>query len=528
MITHYLTIAMRNLLKYKAQNIISITGLSLSVACFTVCFYIVRALTGIDRDIPDVDRMYTVMDSTFTQYRHPSVDWQMGNILKRDFPDVEKATTVEFHANLLFEVDENREQFMLTTVEILPSFFDFFSVDFVAPPQAGYETLINEIVLCESAAIRLFGTTNVNGKILLTQKSIYDEKQKKFVERNFAYTVCGVIKDFRKNSFLNMMSTNNLLVGGNIDAIFLNDELGRLRPNSTSGVHAAKSFIMLNKGVSVNDFNKKINRDYIKKSGIRYEHDHAHYLIPFSTTLRHIWGDRFWIITGILSSIGLLILLVSIFNYASYNVNTVMNKRHECAIRKTANAGYRHIFFLFFTETAITIVLSGILALCWIQIFFPFVKGMVSTLFAIDTGIIYIQIVQYVIMGLILAALLYTIPVSRINSRTVTDLFHGGRRKNPKSNIRNVLLGFQLFICTVFISGTVFMYLQLQYISTETINTLTKAEKKNIFEINFNHSSLYNNKDNIIQKFRTPDPFSFIILTINHIIFMLSQNKKVA
>jgi ABC-type antimicrobial peptide transport system permease subunit len=463
----------------------------------------VRALTGIDKDIPNVDRMYMVMDSALNGHYRIAFNSQIGNLLKRDFPDVEKSTTVEFPGNCLFEIDEDGEKCMLNMIEITPSFFDLFSVDFITHPQVDYETRINEIVLCESAAIRLFGTINVIGKILSIER--YYFKDSKRVTKMVGYTVCGVIKDFRKNSFLNMMSSGNIFVGGNIDAMFLNDEFGRLHPKSTSGVASAKNIVMLYEGVSVNDFNKKISRDYSKKVAgnlMRTVDNTCYYLIPFSTTLKETWGDRFWIITGMLSSIGLLILLVSIFNYASYTVNTVLNKRHECAIRKTANAGYIHIFFLFFTETAITIILSGILALGWIQVFFPFVNNLFSTLFAIDMETIYIQIIQYVIMGLILATLLYLIPVNHINSKAVTDLFHGGRRKNPKSNVRNVLLGFQLFICIIFISGTVFMYLQLQHISSETINTLTKTEKKNIFEISLNHSSLYNNKDNIVQKLK--------------------------
>jgi ABC-type antimicrobial peptide transport system permease subunit len=506
---------MRNLLKYKVQNIISITGLSVSVACFTVCFYIVRALTGIDKDIPNVDRMYMVMDST--EINRPAFDPQTGNFLKRDFPEVEKSTTVEFPGKRLFEIDEKSEQCMLNMIEVTPSFFDFFSVNFITPPQASYETQINEIVLCESAAIRLFATLDVIGKTLSIEVDYFEGNYPNYrmAKKMVGYTVCGVIKDFRKNSFINMMSSGNFLVAGNIDAMFLNDEFGRLRPNSDRGITAAKNIIMLHKGASVKEFNQKIGKDYSKKiaRNLRWVRDNSrYYVIPFSSTLKQIWGDRFWIITGMLSGIGLLILLVSVFNYASYTVNTVLNKRHECAIRKTANAGYIHIFFLFFTETAITIILSGILALCWIQVFFPFVNDLFSTLFSIDMETICIQITQYVTMGIVLATLLYIIPVSRINNKAVTDLFHGGRRKNPKSNVRNILLGFQLFICIIFISGTVFMHLQLQYISSETINTLTKTEKENIFNIPLNHSSLYDNKANIIQKLKANPAIELFLL----------------
>ena len=41
MVKHYLKIAIRNLLKYKLQNIISILCLAVGVVCFTVTFHFV-------------------------------------------------------------------------------------------------------------------------------------------------------------------------------------------------------------------------------------------------------------------------------------------------------------------------------------------------------------------------------------------------------------------------------------------------------------------------------------------------------
>ena len=39
MILHYVTLAIRNLLKYRTQNIISIIGLAVGLFSFCVCLY---------------------------------------------------------------------------------------------------------------------------------------------------------------------------------------------------------------------------------------------------------------------------------------------------------------------------------------------------------------------------------------------------------------------------------------------------------------------------------------------------------
>lgn len=46
MIRHYIKTAFRNLLKYKAQNIISIIGLSVGILCFSICLYCSRYINS--------------------------------------------------------------------------------------------------------------------------------------------------------------------------------------------------------------------------------------------------------------------------------------------------------------------------------------------------------------------------------------------------------------------------------------------------------------------------------------------------
>lgn len=50
MLRHYITIAFRNLLKYKVQTVISIIGLSVGLACFAFCSYQFRVNLDFDKD----------------------------------------------------------------------------------------------------------------------------------------------------------------------------------------------------------------------------------------------------------------------------------------------------------------------------------------------------------------------------------------------------------------------------------------------------------------------------------------------
>lgn len=49
MIQHYSKVALRNLMKYKTQNLISTIGLAVGLLCFSICFYCSRYMQSVDQ-----------------------------------------------------------------------------------------------------------------------------------------------------------------------------------------------------------------------------------------------------------------------------------------------------------------------------------------------------------------------------------------------------------------------------------------------------------------------------------------------
>ena len=47
MIQHYSKVALRNLMKYKTQNLISTIGLAVGLLCFSICFYCSRYMQSV-------------------------------------------------------------------------------------------------------------------------------------------------------------------------------------------------------------------------------------------------------------------------------------------------------------------------------------------------------------------------------------------------------------------------------------------------------------------------------------------------
>ncbi|MDR3309344.1 MAG: ABC transporter permease, partial [Tannerella sp.] len=60
MIRHYLTVAFRNLWKYKNQTLISVTGLAVGFTCFAMAMLWIRYEMTYDSFHKNADRMYCV------------------------------------------------------------------------------------------------------------------------------------------------------------------------------------------------------------------------------------------------------------------------------------------------------------------------------------------------------------------------------------------------------------------------------------------------------------------------------------
>ena len=181
------------------QNTISIIGLSVSLACFALCFFIVRSFASMDKEITDVNRMYTVMDKDRGyQVFFPLV----GEPLQQTFPDIEKYTTIESLRKLIFEPDALNpdKKYELNAVDVLPSFFDFFSIPFMGQVIPDYKTRPNGVVLTESTAMKLYGKESAIGKNVTTKRRHYTQEEG-FREKNFTYTICGIVKDLPSNSY---------------------------------------------------------------------------------------------------------------------------------------------------------------------------------------------------------------------------------------------------------------------------------------------------------------------------------------
>ena len=90
MITHYLKIAFRNMLKYKNQTLISVLGLAVGFTCFALAMLWIRYEMTFDSFHKNAKQLYVVYQPYVFQSSGYSKNtaYRMSYYLKETFPEI--------------------------------------------------------------------------------------------------------------------------------------------------------------------------------------------------------------------------------------------------------------------------------------------------------------------------------------------------------------------------------------------------------------------------------------------------------
>ena len=192
MIKNFLKIAWRNLVKNKAYSLINITGLAIGLSCFLlIALYVIDELSY-DRFYPNADRIYRIhSDIRFggANLHMPVTSDMMGQILKKDYPQIENYTRIySFSGDKLIRkgndyISEPR------AANVDSTFFDVFPLSVIEGDIKHALVDPNTVVITESTAKKYFGTVSVLGKTI----EVRDEK-------NPFYKITAIVKDIPENA----------------------------------------------------------------------------------------------------------------------------------------------------------------------------------------------------------------------------------------------------------------------------------------------------------------------------------------
>lgn len=489
MIIHYLKVAIRNLLKYKAQNIISILGLSVGILCFSVCLYCNRYIHAIDQCFKYKERIADI-----NMY---NLDGRMWSGTPATLPErlrqmqIQEAETFTFMAyprprSYNVEIADGKElpYEELNTIEVDTNYYSVFTPEVRQGSWGVASQTPNAVILTRSLAQKIFGTReNPIGKRMILMQRLSTSPNTTPRTGGIVYTIQAVIEDIPLNTSLSFLRK--------IDMLTLNDSEGLLLSDRRDSMTGGSTFALLRPGKTTAQLEASFRAMDLKHT--LYEEEN----VVSASDFGKIFLEKSVVpyFAGITFIVGLLILLTGLLNFFQFLTGSYLNRSHEFGIRKVNGSNGKQLLGLLFTQSLVILLIAFLLTFCLIEILNPSLSfSLFDFTLTIEQGLLWMQTAEYMvgIVGLCLLLCLFT--VWRVRHVSIQTNIYMNKSKRHKQRMRNVLLGIQFFICWLFFIFTVALYLQAEKTNATLFQTLTEKEKSEILSVSLDYRFLKNDE----------------------------------
>ena len=497
MIVHYFKIAIRNLCKYKTQNIISIIGLSVGLLCFCICMYCSRFVDSTNHCFANYGRIaeLSLYDSKADRYFSGTPvplseelrTWSMG--------EVEAISCVTYPRERPFYVEVSSDKTLpydLETIEADTNYNKVFTPKIIDGHWKMASQTQNSVILSKSVAVRIFGNTeDAIGKHMTLMRRLNTSPESTPRTGGIVYTIQAVMEDIPLNNSLDFMR--------NIDVLTVNDSEGLFQSPRRYDMSGANTYVLLSPKANCNDLEKQFSKR--KYTYTLYDHPYTISANHMGNSIKKQGASYLALATG---TIGTLILLVGLINFFHFLIGSFFNRTKEYSIMKMIGCNRCQLFSLLFTQSLIIIFISSILVLWGIELLgnrmnFSF-PGLTMTF---DSDTLLLHTLQYIAFLVILCAAICLSVVARIRRISVQTGIYGSNKRRGKKWGRNLMLGMQFFICWIFVSLTVALYLQSEKATNTLFHTLSQREKTEILSIPLDYPFMKNeDKLAIIDRFK--------------------------
>ena len=187
MFSHYLTIAVRNLVKYKSYALNNILGLTIGFACAISILLYVQNESSYDRYHENADRIYRIVEGSDVKTQP-----LLGPALKEEYPEVERFLRIQGTAGIWLMAYGDKVFYETDVAWADGTLFDLFSFPLL---RGNPDTALKDpfsVVITRSTARKMFGDEDPMGKVIVADNGFADLR------------VTGVMEDIPDNSHFKM------------------------------------------------------------------------------------------------------------------------------------------------------------------------------------------------------------------------------------------------------------------------------------------------------------------------------------
>ncbi len=444
MLNNYLKIAFRNLRKHWIQSLTGIFSLAFVLVCLVSAVYWIRYEKSYDGFYSGSDRIYRVYTM---EKQSGKVNTGSSKIVERklreNIPQIDAATTF-----IRGQENCSAEKISHIKLELLyadNSFFSVFPRKIICGEKKDPLRVLNDMVLTEAMAIRLFGDV---------EEAIGQQVRTKMNESAPPYTVTAVVEDFPENS--------NLIC----DALIYHDMLNAF---STMPEEAQWSmlfmevYVKFTPNVNIKEIidqskelpsrlktNENISICMVSAMDVRYELEANS---PF--TLNFI---RLFVIAGVL-------LLVSvIFNFLNLYFDLFRQRIRELNLRSINGATTKQLIFQLMFEMMCSVLLALILGGGLLVLVYPAFSGLLD----IKINVSSLALI-YAICSMVVFVILFIFSLVFFMRLVAGALEPRSKARTNGFWYKRLAVVLQLFVSIVFIIATLIVMRQMNYINQKNL-----------------------------------------------------------
>ena len=339
MVKNYLTIAFRNLVKYKSYSFINVFGLAMGMAGCLIILVFIRQELSYDRYHRNSERIFRIAQEYPGRFggtkKTALTPGPLGATLVQEMPEVLQATrlyTYSWKESVLMRTGEKKfyeDRLFLAD----PQIFQVFDLPFVYGDPATALTMPNALVMSEEMARKYFGSEDPIGKTI--SMTIYD---------SYDFVVTGVMQNMPQNSHFRADFFAPLKSGS---FLFWKEFAGDWRSADFY------TYLLLAEDSRLPELEQSINTIYARFTDIS---GRSIFLQPLTNI--HLSSDLADEIEingsmGTLYSLGLLgatILIIACVNITNLALARTVARRREFVLRKVVGAKRSHILTQYLCE----------------------------------------------------------------------------------------------------------------------------------------------------------------------------------
>ena len=472
MFSNYLRIALRNFRRQPGYTLLNVLGLTLGITATLFILLFLAEESRFDTHHAKADRIFRI-SSDITEpddhFRWSVTQVPLGMQLKQDYPEVEEY--VRFIPNDRSRLDYGEKVFFEEKTFLADSTFaDVFTFNFIEG--AGRTALDepNTMVLCQSAANRIFGDQSPIGELLKTSSGR-------------EYTVTGVYEDFPNHSHL----IPNVIFSATTVPGFMNPS-----PGSWGGFNIY-TYVLLKEDADATAFEAKLPeviKSHVATIFDQYDIKIKYELLPLKDI--HLLSD----FEGepeptgevgflyIFAAIAVFLLLLACINYMNLSTARATKRSKEVGVRKVLGSQRKQLIGQFLTEsllfTVIALVISFMLTSLLLPLFNSTFEMTLSSELLWSPQILGGAFAIIVLVGIIGGSY----PAFYLSALAPIDVLKGTIAKgsgNPQ--LRKALVTVQFAITIFMLIGTGIIFDQMNFLRNKNLG----FDKENVmtFEVPF-------------------------------------------